>query len=302
VEVIVVDQSTDDQTAMITRAMVGHIPGLAHHPMKASGVSRARNEGVRRTRGEIIVFLDDDCAVQADWLDQVVAAHARHPAAAIAFGDVIAAPHDWRTEYIPIIHHRREWVASGRWALLHWRGLGACMSVRRALFEELGGFDGDYGPGSGCFEMAEEAGTHGACYAEGPPCCVRQPSRCCTMASEATLMAPIGAMSGLLRGRGAADFKLVWSGEPIAIIVVIAHLWELVRDVKPLNLITRRGPSSLSRGPCCISRASVPISAVTCGRVHRHGQGVHQQSRHGSQPGGGRLVAVPATSVGGRER
>src|SRR5688500_5246798 len=78
-EVVVVDQSTDDQTATITRAMMGRVPGLAYYHMKASGVSRARNEGAARTRGALIVFLDDDCTVEPDWLDRTVAAFKRHP-------------------------------------------------------------------------------------------------------------------------------------------------------------------------------------------------------------------------------
>jgi GT2 family glycosyltransferase len=246
-EVIVVDQSTDGQTATFTRAMMGQVPGLAYHHMKQSGVSRARNEGARRTSGPLIVFLDDDCTVQPDWLERVVAAFQRHSAAAILFGDVIAVPHDWRTEYVPVIHHRREWLASGRWALLHWRGLGACMAVRRNTFEELGGFDAEFGPGSGRFEMAEEAELMARTLRRGAAV-LRTPA--VSVLHYGIRGYTDGAyrrnVRNSLRGRGAADLKLVMSGEPIAIIVVIAHLWELVRDVKPLNLITKKGPSLLS--------------------------------------------------------
>jgi GT2 family glycosyltransferase len=246
-EVSVVDQSPDDQTATITRAMLGQVPGLAYHHLPQSGVSRARNAGAGHTRGPLIVFLDDDCTVPPDWLERVAAAFRRHPAAALLFGDVIAVAHDWRTEFVPVIHHGREWLASGRWALLHWRGLGACMAVRRPLFEELGGFDVEFGPGSGRFEMAEEAELMARAVRRGAAV-LRTPA--VSVLHYGVRGYADGALRrnvrASLRGRGAADLKLVMSGEPIALLVVLAHLWELVRDVKPLNLLTKKGPSLLS--------------------------------------------------------
>ena len=44
------------------------------HRNEPPGLSRAYNNGIGRTTGEIITFTDDDCVVPSDWISTIAAA------------------------------------------------------------------------------------------------------------------------------------------------------------------------------------------------------------------------------------
>ncbi|MBI4341166.1 MAG: polysaccharide pyruvyl transferase family protein [Candidatus Omnitrophica bacterium] len=56
------------------------------HDTGRRGVSWARNEGIRRSRGDLIVFADDDCVPPRDWLEQLVRAVDRDAAGIVVGG------------------------------------------------------------------------------------------------------------------------------------------------------------------------------------------------------------------------
>lgn len=72
-EIVVIDQSSDDKTADLVRAFSAHadIP-LHYHRPGSVGHTKARNIGVKLSRGDIVAFTDDDCLVDRDWLGAVV--------------------------------------------------------------------------------------------------------------------------------------------------------------------------------------------------------------------------------------
>lgn len=138
--VIVVDGSTDG-SAEALRAVGCPFP-LTVVEQPNAGASAARNHGAARARGDILLFLDDDMMARADLL----AAHARAYAdgADAVLGDI---PLDPASED----GFLAEAVAT--WASARSRRLGAGgplmlhdlltgqLSVRRPVFEALGGFD-----------------------------------------------------------------------------------------------------------------------------------------------------------------
>ena len=91
----------------------------------------------------------------ADWLQQVAKIFAADPAADILYGRVTMPKHmqgkGFAADFEP---HRREYHGEFPAVDVPW-GIGANMSVRRSLFERIGGFDVLLGPGAP-FNAGEE--------------------------------------------------------------------------------------------------------------------------------------------------
>jgi GT2 family glycosyltransferase len=109
--------------------------------LSASG---ARNEGVRRATGEVVVFVDADVEVHPDAFTRIRAAFAAHPGLTAVYGAYDDAPEVDTTvsAFRNLLHHHVHHEAAGP-AETFWTGLGA---VRRDAFLATGGFDEDRFP------------------------------------------------------------------------------------------------------------------------------------------------------------
>ena len=67
-EIIVVDDGSRDATAAVVRSFDG--VRLLSQPNR--GPAAARNHGARAARGEILLFTDDDCIPQPDWIQRML--------------------------------------------------------------------------------------------------------------------------------------------------------------------------------------------------------------------------------------
>lgn len=146
-ELILVDQSADEVGALALAGLSG--TRIVHVSSPHVGVSRARNEGVRRARGDHLAFTDDDCVPDAAWLEQLAGAIESTRAAA-ATGRVL--PLDDGTPGLVAVSSRTDenahLIKGGSddppWEL----GTGGNLLVRRDEFDRIGGFDADFGPGA----------------------------------------------------------------------------------------------------------------------------------------------------------
>lgn len=153
-ELIVVDQSTNDETAEAVRPFLGDAR-LRYLRSETSGLGRARNVGIAQARGEVIIMTDDDCEVESNWLEAIAAAFARHPKAAVVYCNVVPGPYDPEKGFIPayaapesrLMTSMRDWCAP--------HGIGAGMAVRRNVMEEIGGFDETFGAGGAFFSFED---------------------------------------------------------------------------------------------------------------------------------------------------
>jgi glycosyltransferase involved in cell wall biosynthesis len=130
-EVIVCDNGSLDSTAVVASQWADRLPGLRVIDASAGpGVARARNEGARVARGELILYCDADDWVCPDWVAAMTDALRTHPlvtgpcAVDHGHGDVAAA-------------NRHPPRKAGAIPYAH----GANLGVRRALLTALGGFD-----------------------------------------------------------------------------------------------------------------------------------------------------------------
>lgn len=247
-DILVVDQSDDARTCAVVDAFAGALPHLAYYRASDRGASLARNHGIERTRGEIIAFLDDDCTVRSDWLEQVAGAFGRHPEAAIVFGAVNSAPHDPSQYFVPVFPVRREQTVQGRRAFLRPDGMSASMYLRRDACIAVGPFDACLGPGT---DFAFGGEDNDYIYR-------------CLLAGYSTVRTPAivtehygfrdyadGSAQRLIRGyaycAGATDLKLLRCGQPIALVLMASHIAYFLVRTSWTNALLRRGPSNAER-------------------------------------------------------
>ncbi|MEO7908691.1 MAG: glycosyltransferase [Roseiflexaceae bacterium] len=97
----------------------------------------ARNAGAALAQGDICCFLDADCLAAPDWVERIVARHAQ---GMHVVGGGVALPHTgyWTLcDNLAGLADFMEWSPAGERA--HLPSLN--FSIRRTLFESLGGFD-----------------------------------------------------------------------------------------------------------------------------------------------------------------
>jgi len=149
-ELIVVDQSDDDESGRVVERYQGRIPRLRRLKTWSRGLSRARNEAIRAAGSDIVAFTDDDCIVRPDWIGAVAAAFEEEPTLAAVTGGSLPTG-------VESLEARRAAVTT--WHGKHRRhfrrpvdpaevGGGFNLSIRRTWAEKVGLFDPDLGPGA----------------------------------------------------------------------------------------------------------------------------------------------------------
>jgi GT2 family glycosyltransferase len=164
-EIIVVDNDPDDDTRAVVESS-----GIADYVAEPrSGLSAARNAGIRRARGSVIAFTDDDAAVHPAWLDRLCAGFGGPEVMAVtglvlpaslespvqvlfekALGGLGRGYHDrsFDREFLERTKH----YGTPVWNL----GAGVNLAIRREALERVGLFDERLGAGaSGCSEDSE---------------------------------------------------------------------------------------------------------------------------------------------------
>jgi glycosyltransferase involved in cell wall biosynthesis len=90
-EVIIVDDGVSDSSKAIGN-FANSIP-IRHFKLGAKkGPAAARNLGVKNSQSEIVAFLDDDCFVGENWLDQIYFLHKKNNDALVIQGDISFFP------------------------------------------------------------------------------------------------------------------------------------------------------------------------------------------------------------------
>lgn len=138
-EIIVVDDGSSPPVTLSNDP-----EGPNHRLVRLEGLERsaARNAGAAAAKGRILVFIDDDIQVTPDFLGAHLKAHQQWPAS-LAVG-AIRLPARFQSTPFGRFRHRLE-----QQEVPHDRGIVAMpnfcaagnMSVPRAIFEELHGFD-----------------------------------------------------------------------------------------------------------------------------------------------------------------
>jgi len=144
-ELLVVDQSADHTPEVENFLRNGDDPRYSYHLITPPSLPAARNFGLARARGEIVIYIDDDVLLDPGFIHAHVKAYGRAERIAAVGGRI-------RTRGRPLSTHLLAFSASAEWS----GGFdfpdegeldaaqGCNMSFRRSALEEIGGFDPSY--------------------------------------------------------------------------------------------------------------------------------------------------------------
>ena len=147
VELILVDNGSTDETRQVIREAELPVFELSVVEESTPGVSHAKNTGVRKASGQVLLFTDDDVRVPEDWIVGMAQPIRTGRADAVA-GAVTLAPHLRRP------WQRNGWITSPLATTDAIRAddpqrlVGANMAISRRVFEVVPSFDPLLGPGS----------------------------------------------------------------------------------------------------------------------------------------------------------
>jgi GT2 family glycosyltransferase len=165
-ELIVV---VDHNPRLLERLKSESLPCLILPNQHERGISGARNTGLARAMGDLIVFLDDDAVGRPGWLDILLGAF-DDPHIVVAGGSLHPRWEDHPSDWHPKSFY---WVFGCSWLGLPTvtsevrNVIGACMAIRKTIFESLGGFSDKLGRQAGAplgcdeTELCIRAGTMG---------------------------------------------------------------------------------------------------------------------------------------------
>jgi len=194
--------------------LVDNDPGTAPPPLALPAIARilscpapgsyaARNAGVAKARGALLVFTDADCRPLPGWLTALAAAAAATPAMLLA-GPVAmeSAPAAAGGRVNPYAAYDRIRGIPQALYVAHGYGATANLAVPRAVFERLGGFDaGRFSGGDAAFCRRAGRAGHGIRLVEGAV--VRHPVRAdwATLATKARRVKGGQITGGTMRTR-----------------------------------------------------------------------------------------------------
>lgn len=148
-EVLVVDQTPSHQPQVRERLAAWQASGAIQWCfLSPPSLTRARNVGWRRARGQVVIFIDDDVRLPPDYVAAMVEAFARHPEVAAVAGRILepGRPPEvvrWRVGDLGWCGARLPGFGTPRSGPAY--SLRGCnMAFRREALEAVGGFDEGY--------------------------------------------------------------------------------------------------------------------------------------------------------------
>lgn len=100
-ELLLVDNNSTDATPAVAAAFADRLP-LRYVPEPIQGLSAARRRAFRETVAPLVAFVDDDCLLAPDWVEQAVTFCQDHPAAGAVGGKVEL---EWEAPPNDIVRH-----------------------------------------------------------------------------------------------------------------------------------------------------------------------------------------------------
>jgi GT2 family glycosyltransferase len=147
-EIVVADQSRDQQTAQIVeRYKTGPVAVVYDH-QSTQGLGTAQNRAIARASAEIVAITDDDCVPELNWLKAIEAALTGPDAVDFVTGPVFPYGPE-RPDTFPVATRTSTKRTDFDGRAMPWDiGSGNNFAVRRAWLKKVEGNDERLGPGS----------------------------------------------------------------------------------------------------------------------------------------------------------
>jgi GT2 family glycosyltransferase len=146
VDVVVVDNGSEDRTAEVIRTFAAQSPiPVCCVTKQEPGLARARNAGLAFAQGDVVAVIDDDVIVAEDFLRRVASEFEAHDRAGVIGGRVeLWDPTDQPFTILTEGDEKSMTVSDHPAGFIH----GCNMSFRRCVLDKIGGFDERFGAGS----------------------------------------------------------------------------------------------------------------------------------------------------------
>lgn len=147
-EIIIIDQGDNRKTDIMIRAF--HCPIIKYFKMGKKGLSAGRNLGIKKSKGDIIVFTDDDCLVDKNWLKNINLSFQENKNLYGIFGAVLPYKPQLNINRIcpSIFLKTEEKIVDKPCYHSNNIGFGNNMAFRKEIFNKFGGFKKWLGIGS----------------------------------------------------------------------------------------------------------------------------------------------------------
>lgn len=147
VELVVVVDGNDDLYKRVRDEYGDRENVVTHCNAENRGLSVSRNNGVELASGDVVAFMDDDAVADPEWVAELVAVYEEHDVFA-AGGPmtpewVAGKPDFLPAEFYWLVGVTHRGFAEGPGEVRN--TFGSNMSFRKEVFEELGGFDPEFG-------------------------------------------------------------------------------------------------------------------------------------------------------------
>jgi glycosyltransferase involved in cell wall biosynthesis len=145
-EVLIVDNNSSDETRAVAESFATLNPQRFKYVFEGRrGKSLALNAGIQKAAGEILVFTDDDCVPNSDWLACILDEFASDSSLSVVGGRVELYNQQDKPVSIRTCRERKVVSSSD---LLFSLLIGCNMSIRRTVFDVVMEFDPFLGPGT----------------------------------------------------------------------------------------------------------------------------------------------------------
>jgi GT2 family glycosyltransferase len=228
-EAVIVDNNSNDDTKSLVHDFVqkGTLP-VRYMCERRQGKSYALNTGIEDARGEILAFTDDDCITDPQWIMSILEEFTSDASLSGIGGRVEL--YDKGDKPVTIRTNRERKLFSSLDQLFSLIP-GCNMAFTRRVFDVVGGFDTNLGPGTKLRLIAEDSDFLYRVFKKGFKV-VYSPDILVYHNHGRKTDAQVLALNvGYVRGRGAFYCKHILLGQGDILKMAAWESWSLIKDI-----------------------------------------------------------------------